>query len=131
MSDLVKIRIDKWLWAVRIFKTRTLAADACHAGKVKIEGNSVKASYLLKVGETLTVQKEGEKKILKVESLIEKRVGAPLAMTCYQDLTPPPDPNSEQLDALFHYPASAHRKRGEGRPTKKERRKLDDFNTDF
>ncbi|QQS30985.1 MAG: RNA-binding S4 domain-containing protein [Sphingobacteriales bacterium] len=131
MSELVKIRIDKWLWAVRIFKTRTLATDACHAGKVKIEGNSVKAAYMLKIGETLTVQKEGEKKILKVEALIEKRVGAPLAATCYTDLTPPQDPKNDFEEAIFHYPKMAQRKKGEGRPTKKERRQLDDFNTDF
>ncbi|HRI29048.1 MAG TPA: RNA-binding S4 domain-containing protein [Chitinophagales bacterium] len=127
MSDTSKLRIDKWLWAVRVFKTRSLATDACHAGRIKIEGNSVKASYMLKVGETVTINKEGEKKILKVVTLLEKRVGAPLAAACYEDLTPPPEPKDAYTEALFYYPADARRKKGEGRPTKKERRRLDEF----
>ncbi|PSJ74904.1 RNA-binding protein [Sphingobacteriales bacterium UPWRP_1] len=125
MPELLKMRVDKWLWAVRIFKTRSLATDACHAGKIKINGNSIKASYLLKTGETLSIQKDGEKKILKVLALIEKRVGAPVAATCYEDLSPPPENSSQQQDALFYYPAPIQRKRGTGRPTKKERREID------
>ncbi|PSJ71370.1 RNA-binding protein, partial [Sphingobacteriales bacterium UPWRP_1] len=121
----LKMRVDKWLWAVRIFKTRSLATDACHAGKVKINGNSIKAAYLLKAGETLSIQKDGEKKILKVLALIDKRVGAPVAVTCYEDVSPPPETNNPQQDALFYYPTPPQRKRGAGRPTKKERRELD------
>lgn len=129
MTELLKIRVDKWLWAVRIYKTRSIATDACNAGKIKINGKSVKPSYTLKVGETVNIQKEGEKKILKVVALIEKRVGAPLAATCYEDLSPPPETNNLQQDALFYYASPPKRKRGTGRPTKKERRKLDEHNT--
>lgn len=129
MTELLKIRVDKWLWAVRVYKTRSIATDACNAGKIKIGGNSVKPSYTLKVGETVNIQKEGEKKILKVVALIEKRVGAPLAATCYEDLSPPPETNNLQQDALFYYASPPKRKRGTGRPTKKERRKLDEHNT--
>lgn len=126
MSEIIddKIRADKWLWAIRMFKTRTLATDACNAGKVKIDGDSIKASRMLKVGDLLSVQREQEKKIIRVVTLIEKRVGAPQAMMCYDDLSPKTDP-SEKLDPLFY--TIAHRDRGAGRPTKKERRALDDY----
>lgn len=82
MSEIQKIRIDKWLWAIRMYKTRTLATEACAAGKIKIEGESVKASYLLKVGQTIQMNRQGEKWTLKSVKLIEKRVGAPLAAEC-------------------------------------------------
>jgi ribosome-associated heat shock protein Hsp15 len=77
MSEILKTRIDKWLWAVRVYKTRTLASDACAAGKIKIEGESVKASYLLKEGQTIQINRQGEKLTYKALKLIEKRVGAP------------------------------------------------------
>ncbi len=123
MAEIEKIRIDKWLHAVRIFKTRSLAADACLAGKVKIEGDAVKAAYMLKVGQTIIINKQGEKQTVKCLKLIEKRVGAPIAAECYEDLTPP-----EEKDKL-KFPASFFevRDKGAGRPTKKDRREIEKF----
>jgi ribosome-associated heat shock protein Hsp15 len=123
MSEIQKIRIDKWLWAIRMYKTRTLATEACAAGKIKIEGESVKASYLLKVGQTIQMNKQGEKWTLKTVKLIEKRVGAPLAAECYEDLTPPEEKNKLLFPASFY----EVRDKGIGRPTKRDRREIDKF----
>ena len=123
MSDIQKIRIDKWLWAIRMYKTRTLATEACAAGKIKIEGESVKASYLLKVGQTIQMNRQGEKWTLKSVKLIEKRVGAPLAAECYEDLTPPEEKNKLLFPASFY----EVRDKGIGRPTKRDRREIDKF----
>ena len=123
MSELQKIRIDKWLWSVRLYKTRTLATEACAAGKVKIDSESVKASYLLKVGQLIHINRQGEKWIIKSLKLIEKRVGAPLAAECYEDLTPPEEKNKLQFPATFY----EVRDKGIGRPTKRDRRDIDKF----
>ena len=123
MSELQKIRIDKWLWAVRMYKTRTLATEACAAGKIKIDGEAVKASYLLKIGQLINMKRQGEKWTLKSVKLIEKRVSAPLAAVCYEDLTPPEEKNKLQFPATFY----EVRDRGIGRPTKKDRREIDKF----
>ena len=123
MSELQKIRIDKWLWAVRMYKTRTLATEACAAGKIKIDGEAVKASYLLKIGQLINMNRQGEKWTLKSVKLIEKRVCAPLAAVCYEDLTPPEEKNKLQFPATFY----EVRDRGIGRPTKKDRREIDKF----
>ena len=123
MSELQKIRIDKWLWAVRMYKTRTLATEACAAGKIKIEGESIKASYLLKIGQTMQISRQGEKWTLKSLKLIEKRVGAPLAAECFEDLTPPEEKNKLLFPATFY----EVRDKGVGRPTKKDRREIDKF----
>lgn len=122
MGSLQKVRIDKWLWAIRIYKTRTLASDACKAGKVKINGKSVKPSYNLQVGETIHIQKGINKKIYKALNLIEKRVAASLAAEAYEDLSPPEIQEKKTYSAFFHYPG---RDKGAGRPTKKERRDMD------
>lgn len=123
MAELDKIRIDKWLWAIRLYKTRSLATEACAAGKVKINGESVKASYLLKIGQTINVNKQGEKWCIKSVKLIDKRVGAPIAVTCYDDLTPPEEKNKLLFPAVFY----EVRDKGAGRPTKKDRREIDKF----
>ena len=123
MSELQKIRIDKWLWSVRMYKTRTLATEACAAGKIKIDGEAVKASYLLKIGQLINMNRQGEKWTLKSVKLIEKRVCAPLAAVCYEDLTPPEEKNKLQFPATFY----EVRDRGIGRPTKKDRREIDKF----
>ncbi|MCB0556340.1 MAG: RNA-binding S4 domain-containing protein [Phaeodactylibacter sp.] len=121
-----KVRIDKWLWSVRIFKSRTVATDEVKSGKVKIDGNPVKASYLLQRGELLEVRKNGFNFQYKVVDLIEKRVGAPLAQKCYEDLTPQEELN--KYNAWFAGKAAAEqREKGAGRPTKKERRNIDQF----
>jgi Ribosome-associated heat shock protein implicated in the recycling of the 50S subunit (S4 paralog) len=91
-----KIRIDKWLWSVRIFKSRTLATDACKGGKVKVGSISVKPSFQISVGDTVTVKKNGFQFEFKALQLIEKRVGAPIAVTCYEDVTPVAEKTSTQ-----------------------------------
>ena len=119
-----KVRIDKWLWSVRIFKSRTLATDACKGGKVKIDGESVKPSYLVTVGEEVTVRKDGFNFQYKVLGLIEKRVGAPIAVTCYVDSTPAEERNKYEM-WFIQQKTPDGRERGTGRPTKKERREID------
>lgn len=123
MSEIQKIRIDKWLWAIRLYKTRTLATDACINGKVKIDGESVKASYMLKCGQTIHLNKQGEKWIIKSLKLIDKRVGASIAITCYDDLTPPEEKEKLKFPSVFF----EVRDKGIGRPTKKDRREIDKF----
>lgn len=121
-----KVRIDKWLWSVRIFKSRSMATDACKSGKVKVNGVSVKASYLIQKEEKIEVRKNGFDLQYKVIDLIQKRVGAPLAQACYEDLTPAEELNKYQ--SWFVGKASPEqRERGAGRPTKKERRLIDGF----
>jgi len=122
-----KVRIDKWLWAVRIYKTRTLAADACKSGRIKIGGTAVKPAYDLRMGETVHMLKDGLKKVLKAITLIEKRVGAEIAVACYEDLSPPPPPRSPNEEGF--YTTFEVRGKGKGRPTKLERRTIDKFKT--
>lgn len=126
MSDNKKVRIDKWLWAVRLFKSRTIAADACKSGKVKSNDVIVKPSHLLVKDEILEVKKNGFTLSFKVNHLIEKRVSATLAAPCFDDLTP-----QEELDKYKDWfvgkSGTEFRERGDGRPTKKERRDIDEF----
>lgn len=121
-----KVRIDKWLWSVRIFKSRTIATDACKEGKVKLNGISAKSSQLIQVGDQLEVKKEGFNMQYKVLDLIEKRVGAPIAQACYEDLTPAEELNKYK-DWFVGKAGAEYREKGAGRPTKKERRVIDDF----
>jgi len=123
MSDLLKTRIDKWLWSVRVYKTRTLASEACAAGKIKIDGDSVKASYLVKQGQTIQINRQGDKLTYKVLKLIDKRVGAPLAAVCFEDLTPQEEKDKLNLPSAFY----EVRDKGVGRPTKRDRRDIDRF----
>ncbi len=121
-----KVRIDKWLWSVRIFKSRTLATNACKSGRVKVEQAPIKASGSVEVGQTVQVRKNGFDLEFKVLKLIEKRVGATLAVECYEDLTPP-----EELNKFRNWfvgkGQSEVRAKGTGRPTKKDRRELSDY----
>ena len=112
------VRIDVWLWAVRIFKTRSQAAEAVRAGHVKIAGKAVKPAAPVVPGETVRVWKDHRELILEVAATVSKRVGAPVARSCYIDHSPPPPPRE-----LFAAPPV--RDRGTGRPTKKERRETD------
>jgi ribosome-associated heat shock protein Hsp15 len=121
-----KVRIDKWLWSVRIFKTRTLAANAVRNGKVKVNGQPTKASYLIQPGERLMVQKNGFNLEFEVVDLIEKRVGAPLAQKCYIDHTPEEELNKYK-EWFVGKARPEFRERGAGRPTKKERREIEGF----
>lgn len=124
MSEKEKYRVDKWLWAVRLFKTRSLASDACKSGKVKIDGKSVKPSHVVKVAEEISVQKGPEKRIVRVKDLLEKRVDAPTAALYYEDITPKTE--TPGYPSAFHTPVFT-RNRGTGRPTKKERREIDNL----
>lgn len=126
MGDLNKVRLDKWLWAVRLFKSRTMATDACKAGKIKLNGHSLKPSYLITVGETIEVKKNGFNLIFKVNQLLEKRVSAVLAAPCFEDLTPADELNKYR-DWFTGKAGAEFRDRGEGRPTKKDRREIDEF----
>jgi ribosome-associated heat shock protein Hsp15 len=121
-----KVRIDKWLWSVRIFKSRTLATDACKSGDVRIGGTTVKPSHLIGIGELLQVKKDGFNLVFKVLDLIEKRVGAPIAVTCYEDLTPEEEKNKYK-DWFVGKGIGEFREKGAGRPTKRERREIEQF----
>ncbi|MBK7408377.1 MAG: RNA-binding S4 domain-containing protein [Saprospirales bacterium] len=124
MSD--KIRVDKWLWAVRVFKSRTLASEACKSGKVKVGEVTAKPSQTIGIGDLLEVKKNGFNLQFKVLNLIEKRVGAPIAVTCYEDLTPAEELHKYK-DWFVGKSVGEMRERGAGRPTKRERREIDDF----
>lgn len=117
-------RIDKFLWAVRIYKTRSLATEACNGNKVKIGGNSVKPSRNIKIGEVFTVTQRYLTRTYKVEALLEKRVSAKIISQYIADLTP-----QEELDKLKmeRFTSYVQRYRGTGRPTKKERRLIEKF----
>jgi ribosome-associated heat shock protein Hsp15 len=121
-----KVRIDKWLWAVRIFKSRTLSADVVKKGKVKINGEAVKPSSNVTVGDRVRVQKNGFDLELEVKKLLNKRVGAPLAVTCYADHTPAEELNKYK-DWFVGKSKGEFREKGTGRPTKRERRDLEAF----
>lgn len=124
---MAKVRIDKWLWSIRIFKSRTLATDACKSGKVRIGEEPVKASYLLSENEIVTVKKEGFNLQFRSIQLIEKRVGAPIAVTCYEDVTSEEEKNKYKAWFLNGLAVTEKREKGAGRPTKKERREIDEF----
>ncbi|MBC8213960.1 MAG: RNA-binding S4 domain-containing protein [Candidatus Marinimicrobia bacterium] len=121
MSSTQIIRIDKWLWAVRIYKTRSMATDACHSGKVKIGGKSVKPSRQIRIGEIISVQKDYVKRQYKVLGLIEKRGSAKIASENVEDITP--EEELIKLKTATSIPV-AKREKGKGRPTKKERRQM-------
>ncbi len=123
---LKKVRLDKWLWSVRIFKTRTIATNACKSGKVKIEGKPLKPSYLVTREEILEVRKEGFDLKFKVVELLEKRVSAALAEPCYENLTPQEEMNKYK-SWYIGKGRPEQRQRGAGRPTKRERRELDGY----
>ncbi len=125
-----KVRIDKWLWSVRIFKSRSISTDACKSNKVKIGEKNLKPSYLIRVGERVNVQKEGFNLTFEVVALINKRVSAALAQPCYKNLTPEEELNKFK-DWFVGKSAPERREQGAGRPTKRERREIDDFKDDF
>ncbi len=128
-----KLRVDKWLWAIRFFKTRTAATKACEAGRVKKGDDKLKASSKISVGDTLLARVNHINRTIVVKKLIEKRVGAPIAQECYDDLTPPEDLLIPKMKSAFLLP-TAQREKGLGRPTKKDRRNIDkhqDFNPDY
>ncbi len=124
MADNNEARIDKWLWAARIFKTRSIAADACKNGRVTIQGVNAKPSRPVKVGEVVAVRKPPVTYSFKVLKAIEMRVGAKLLPEIYENVT---TPDQYELLEMNRISGFVDRARGTGRPTKKERRALDAF----
>ena len=120
----MEARIDKWLWAARIFKTRSLAADACKNGRVTFNGSTIKPSRMIKEGDTVHVKKSPITYSFKVLKAIEQRVGAKLIPEIYENVT---DPKQYELLEMSRISGFVDRARGTGRPTKKERRALDAF----
>jgi ribosome-associated heat shock protein Hsp15 len=111
-------RVDSWIWAVRLVKTRSLATAACRAGHVRVNGERAKAAQPVHLGDEIRYRESGFDKIVVVGALLTKRVSAPVAAASYTDLTPPPPPREEVAMAPM-------RDRGAGRPTTRERRDLE------
>src|SRR5574344_3159328 len=122
--EMNEARIDKWLWASRIFKTRSVAADACKNARVTINGVNVKPSRNIKIGDTVSVKKPPITYSFRVLQCIEQRVGAKLVPQIYDNIT---DPKQYALLEMSHISGFVDRARGTGRTTKKERRSLDAF----
>lgn len=121
-------RIDKWLWASRIFKTRSIAADACKNGRVTVGNVTVKPSRMVKVGETVSVRKPPITYSFRILKTIEQRVGAKLLPEIYENVT---SPEQYELLEMTRISGFVDRARGTGRPTKKDRRSLDAFLEDI
>ncbi|GHH94297.1 hypothetical protein GCM10017779_47540 [Streptomyces capillispiralis] len=112
------VRIDSWIWSVRLVKTRSLGAAACRGGHVRLNGERVKPAHSVRVGDEVRLRHENRERIVVVKRLIRKRVGAPVAAQCYIDNSPPPPPREAVAPAGI-------RDRGAGRPTKRDRRELE------
>jgi ribosome-associated heat shock protein Hsp15 len=123
MPDLTSARVDAWLWAVRVFKTRSAATAACRAGHVRVNGERVKAAQSVRPGDEIRTRSGGVERIVIVRRILVKRVGAPVAAEAMTDLTPPPPPREE----VAFVPV---RDRGAGRPTKRDRRVIDRLRDD-
>ncbi|MBP1594123.1 MAG: heat shock protein Hsp15 [Bacteroidetes bacterium] len=123
---MAEARIDKWMWATRIFKTRTIAAEACKKGRVSINGSQVKASRTIKVGDVIQVKKSPITYSFKVLQTIEKRIGAKLVPEYMENVTTPDQYEILEMSKISGF---VDRARGTGRPTKKDRRELEDFST--
>lgn len=114
-------RLDAWIWAVRLVKTRSAATAMCRAGHVRVNGERAKPAQSLKIGDEVRLRVGDEGRIVVVRQILAKRVGAPQAAVAYDDLTPAPLPREERV-------VVAARDRGAGRPTKRDRRKIDELN---
>ncbi|MFJ5258983.1 RNA-binding S4 domain-containing protein [Streptomyces sp. NPDC088387] len=112
------VRIDSWIWSVRLVKSRSIGAAACKGGHVRVNGERVKPAHSLRVGDEVRLRNEGRDRVVVVKRLIRKRVGAPVAVQCYIDNSPPPPPREAIAPAGI-------RDRGAGRPTKRDRRDLE------
>ncbi len=124
MSELKPVRIDKFLWSVRLFKTRSIATEACKKDKVLIDNVPVKSSRMIKVGDIISIKEPPILKQYEVLDVAEKRMGAKLVPDFIREVTPPEDLEILRLTQIAN---SMNRPRGLGRPTKKDRRDLDDF----
>jgi ribosome-associated heat shock protein Hsp15 len=115
---IAPVRVDAWIWSVRLAKTRSAAGTACRAGHVRVNGERAKPAQLVRPGDEVRVRQEGRERIVIVQKTVAKRVGAPVAAECLIDKSPPPPPR--ELVA-----AVPVRDRGTGRPTKRDRREMD------
>ncbi|MBR4147589.1 MAG: RNA-binding S4 domain-containing protein [Bacteroidales bacterium] len=122
------VRIDKWLWAARLFKTRAIATDAIKGGKVKISDTPVKPSREVKEGDVIQVQIEQLHKVVQVKTVIKNRVPAKMVPEVYTDLTPQEE--YERIEFMHAYKGE-YRDRGAGRPTKKERRMIEKIKEEY
>ncbi|HEV7812820.1 MAG TPA: S4 domain-containing protein [Leifsonia sp.] len=120
MAEPSSVRVDSWAWAVRLYKTRSAASAACKAGHVRVNGEKAKPAQTVRVGDEVRARVAETDRILIARKLIVKRVGATVAADCFDDRTPPPPPKAEA-------PLAVVRDRGAGRPTKRDRRILDQF----
>lgn len=118
MSSLETTRVDQWLWAVRIFPSRSAATAACRLGRVRVDRAVAKPASQVKVGDRVEAVAAKRQRILEVVKVIDKRVGAPIAVTCYLDHSPPAPPR-QRIGKM------PRREPGAGRPTKRERREID------
>jgi ribosome-associated heat shock protein Hsp15 len=116
--DAATVRVDVWTWAVRLYPSRSAAATACRAGHVKVNGTSVKPAHPVRLGDLVRARRSRDERIVVVTGLIDKRVGAALAVDNYEDRTPRPAPRETT-------PAPVLRERGSGRPTKRDRRQVE------
>ena len=119
-----EIRIDKYLWAVRLYKTRSIATDACRSGRVKLNGLPVKPSHEISVGEIYELNIEQTHRTVQVKELLANRVGAKLVENYLTDLTPPEEYERIQMARQYGF---EHRDRGAGRPTKRDRHEIEEF----
>jgi ribosome-associated heat shock protein Hsp15 len=117
-SPLSSTRVDSWIWAVRLAKTRSAATAACRAGHVQVNGERAKAAQPVRIGDEVRLRNTDIERTVQVARLLAKRVGATVAAECLVDLTPPPPPREEVAATIV-------RDRGAGRPTKRERRELE------
>jgi ribosome-associated heat shock protein Hsp15 len=122
----MEVRADTYLWAVRMYKSRTLAAEAIKGGKVKLDGENFKPSHVVKIGERYTMSIGHSKKIIVVTDLIEKRQSFDIAKQFYEDHSPPPEKNEFHPSVFFR--TNIRRDKGTGRPTKKDRRDIEGMN---
>ena len=128
MAEKHTTRIDKWLWAVRIFKTRSMASEACAGRKIKIDGTAVKSSRNIKKNDIVQVRKGVVKYLYKVRQIAEKRMGAQLVPEFLEDITPKEE--LTKLESAQKQPIQT-REKGQGRPTKRERRMMDKLKQKF
>ncbi|WP_369245857.1 RNA-binding S4 domain-containing protein [Streptomyces sp. R41] len=112
------VRVDSWIWSVRLVKTRSMGATACRGGHVRVNGERVKPAHAVRVGDEVRLRHDGRERVVVVKRVIRKRVGAPIAAECYVDNSPPPPPREAVAPAGI-------RDRGAGRPTKRDRRDLE------
>lgn len=119
-----EIRVDKYLWAVRLFRSRSAATEACRKGRVTIGGHQVKPAHIISVGDTIIIRRPPLSLTYQVIGLLENRVGAPLVSGYIRDLTPVEEKNKIKPESGMFY---GYRPRGRGRPTKRERRDIENF----